>query len=330
MPKLAPTGNTQKISLSQILTTGNVRDTYSNIEELAQSIREHGLMQPLVVKRAEPSSDGIQQYELIAGHRRKKAFEYLCSQGEDFTLIDVIVKTGDKLALQLTENIQRDDLNAEERESGISKLADTGISQKEIAHKLSKSEAWISKQLAAHKIRQTLKSKNIDTKKFESGILNVFRTLEEKELIPAIKRLELIGVNRTNAEKLMQEYRSKNTDNIIVKNESQKQEVQSENFSQNKTQEPPKETPFTKTFNETFPSIKKHQQAKEQNLTNKNTNFDDFEAEDKQLSAKDIFFKINAYITAIKDNLENAEKLELEKTKINTAYDIIAILHEDI
>ena len=74
MPKLEPAGVTQKISLSQIIETGNVRKEYQDIEELAKSIKDSGLMQPIVVKRAGVTDSGIQQYELIAGHRRKRAF----------------------------------------------------------------------------------------------------------------------------------------------------------------------------------------------------------------------------------------------------------------
>ena len=64
MPKLEPAGVTQKISLSQIIETGNVRKEYQDIEELAQSIKDSGLMQPIVVKRAGVTDTGTQQYEL--------------------------------------------------------------------------------------------------------------------------------------------------------------------------------------------------------------------------------------------------------------------------
>ncbi len=317
---MTPTGTTQKISLSQILETGNVRDNYSDIEELAQSIRENGLMQPVVVKRTNINADGIQQYELIAGHRRKKAFEYLCSQGEDFTLIDAIVKTGDKLTLQLIENIQRKDLTAEEREAGIAALAETDLSQKEIARKLSKSEQWVSKQLAAYRVRKVLTEKNIDTTKFETGILNVFRTAPETELIPLIKRLEIKGINRTNAEFLMQELRQ---------------------VSAPQTEQPKTIPPTEKEPGQILPIEKpqKSDTAEKPKLQQNNNSVkplnttiygEEIEAEDRLLSAKAVFTEINAYIKAIQDNLNKAESQEIENAKINAAYDIIALLHERI
>ncbi len=320
MPRIQqPIGTTQKISLSQILETGNVRDNYSDIEELAQSIRENGLMQPIVVKRA-LIKDGIQQYELVAGHRRKKAFEYLCSKGEDFTLIDAIVKTGDKLSLQLIENIQRKDLTAEERETGIAKLADTGITQKEIAHKLAKSEQWVSKQLASHKIRQVLIEENIDTSMIETSVLNVFRTAKEKDLPTLFNDLKIKGINRTNAEILMQEYK-----NEIINPKTTFLFPNAKKVAESLITEEQKQAPIISKPATNKAPVQETHKAKPHNITSYK---EEIEAEDKKLSARTVYTEINAYIKAVEDNIEKAEKPEIEKAKIEAAYDIIALLHE--
>src|SRR5258707_15304250 len=77
----------------------------ASIEELARSVREHGIVQPLVVMRVGD------KYKLIAGERRFRA-----AQKAGLTVVPVVVKdqlkSGDVLQIALVENIQREDLNA--------------------------------------------------------------------------------------------------------------------------------------------------------------------------------------------------------------------------
>jgi ParB family chromosome partitioning protein len=147
MPKLEGASISRKISLDDIIDTGNIRENYQGIEELASSIKQNGQLQPIIVKNTEPAMNGSPRFELIAGHRRRQAFQYLKDHGDDFSMIDAVVVTGDKLTIQLIENIQRSDLSSRERERGIYLMLQNGISQKEIAAKLSKSDAYISKHL---------------------------------------------------------------------------------------------------------------------------------------------------------------------------------------
>jgi ParB-like chromosome segregation protein Spo0J len=58
MPKLTEAGVARKISLSDIIDTGNIREDYQDIEELAASIKQNGQLQPVIVKNAEPAGDG--------------------------------------------------------------------------------------------------------------------------------------------------------------------------------------------------------------------------------------------------------------------------------
>ena len=77
MPKLTPqSALTFKISLDQIKETGNVRTSYNDkkIQELADSIFKYGLINPISVKPLPEDENGIKQYELVAGHRRLRAF----------------------------------------------------------------------------------------------------------------------------------------------------------------------------------------------------------------------------------------------------------------
>ncbi|MGP1602042.1 ParB/RepB/Spo0J family partition protein [Treponema sp.] len=321
MPKIEPTGLTQKISLSQIIETGNIREDYRDIEELAQSIKDNGLMQPIVVKRAGLSPDGIPQYELIAGNRRKRAFEYLCSKGDDFSMIDAVIKTGDKLPLQLIENIQRSDLTAAERENGVAEMLKTGITQREIAAKLAKSEQWVSKHLASHKIRTFLTQKNINTE-CETNILNMFRTIPENDLPALIAEMEQQGGTRTAAEKVLSAY--KQNRNPLEKAE---QPPPAEDYPLKEPVPPP----FASESGRQTPAVHNNPaQNKTSAVPHKTPESERIIEPDKILNAKDVFCEINAYILSIKNKIESISDIEactLQNAKIEAAYDIIALLH---
>lgn len=113
------------------------RFSEETINQLADSIREQGILQPIIVKKA---GDG---YELICGERRAKAAER-CG----FEKIPAIVKdiAEDKLLeWALVENIQREDLNPIEEAQAYLRLAEErGLSHEEIAKKVSKDRSTIA------------------------------------------------------------------------------------------------------------------------------------------------------------------------------------------
>ncbi len=115
----------------------------SALEELAESIQIHGLMQPVVVRR---SSDEEGLYELIAGERRWRAS---CRTGN--TQIRAIVMDVDDLGsaqLALIENIQREDLNPIERAKGFLSLsARFSMTQDQIAKQVGISRSSVANQL---------------------------------------------------------------------------------------------------------------------------------------------------------------------------------------
>jgi ParB/RepB/Spo0J family partition protein len=169
----------RKIDISYIVDTGNVREQYEDIEGLAESIEKHGLLQPISVKEL-ISEDGFPRYELVAGFRRWKSFQFLNSQGKGFALIDAIVVSGEKLILQLVENLQRVDLTAKEREQGIALLEERGFKGIDIAKLLSKSTAYISKNIKAYYTRKNIEEAGVDTSKLETGtIYAIARAVDE-------------------------------------------------------------------------------------------------------------------------------------------------------
>ena len=112
MPKMEGASIARVISISDLVETGNIREDYSDIEELAASIKKNGLLEPVLIKAASPTDDSSPRFELIAWHRRVKACRYLTEKGDDFSHINAVIVSGDKLTIQLIENIQRSDLSA--------------------------------------------------------------------------------------------------------------------------------------------------------------------------------------------------------------------------
>ncbi|MDW7708970.1 MAG: ParB/RepB/Spo0J family partition protein [Deferrisomatales bacterium] len=111
------------------------------LEELAQSIREKGLIQPVILRR---SASGA--YELIAGERRWRA-----AQRAGLTEVPAIVRQADEdevLEMALVENLQREDLNPVEEAQAYRLLLDRArLSQEALAARIGKSRAAVANAL---------------------------------------------------------------------------------------------------------------------------------------------------------------------------------------
>lgn len=121
------------------------------LKSLAESIRQYGVLQPLVVSRTEvekADGSGLESlYELVAGERRLRA-----SKLAGLKQVPVVIRQGDsnltKLELAIIENLQREDLNAIDRAKALQQLIDEfGISHAECAAKIGKSREYVSNSL---------------------------------------------------------------------------------------------------------------------------------------------------------------------------------------
>lgn len=112
----------------------------ANLEELVESIRAHGVIQPLITRRVRGN------YELIAGERRWRA-----SQKLGLVTVPVILRKAtdrEVLEMALVENLQRQDLNAIEEANGYVKLAkEFDMRQDEIAKRVGKSRATVANSM---------------------------------------------------------------------------------------------------------------------------------------------------------------------------------------
>jgi ParB family chromosome partitioning protein len=122
----------------------------ARLQDLADSIKQYGVLQPLTVSRVEvEKEDGglVTEYELIAGERRLRA-----SKIAQVSQVPVIIRTGDtaimKLELAILENLQREDLNSVDRARAFFRLANEfKFTHNEIAKKMGKSREYVSNSL---------------------------------------------------------------------------------------------------------------------------------------------------------------------------------------
>lgn len=153
--------------------------TEEALSELEASIREFGILQPLLVR---PMSDG--SYKIVAGERRWRA-----ARRAELTEVPVIIKSltdAQAAAIALIENLQREDLNPIEEAAGIRKLIEEfGFTQEEAAEKLSKSRPAITNALRLLSLPKDV-MKLLEDGKISSGHARALLGLDDEKLISDI------------------------------------------------------------------------------------------------------------------------------------------------
>ena len=151
------------------------------LSELENSIREHGVLQPLLVR---PMSDGT--YRIVAGERRWRA-----ARRAGLTELPVIIRSltdAEAAAIALIENLQREDLNAIEEATGIRRLIEEyNFTQEEAADKLSKSRPAIANALRLLALPNDV-MKLVSDGALSAGHGRALLGLNNKELIPETAR----------------------------------------------------------------------------------------------------------------------------------------------
>ena len=148
-------GSTGSVPVSEIVANPYQPRKHFNdeaLEELTQSVREHGIVQPLVVSRVGPH-----KYQLIAGERRFRA-----AQKAGLKEVPVVVKesvtSGQMLELAIIENVQRQDLNPIEEAFAYQQLhQEFSLNQEEIARKVGKERSTVANSLRLLKLPEGVK-----------------------------------------------------------------------------------------------------------------------------------------------------------------------------
>ena len=149
-----------------------------SLQEFAESIKEHGVIQPIIVKKS------IKGYEIIAGERRTRA-----SKMAGKTTIPAIIREltdEEMMEIALIENIQREDLNPIEVCEAFEKIIETtGITQEEAAKRFGKSRSYITNLLGLSKLPEKTK-KYVKENKITMGHARVLSKLSDEEQINTI------------------------------------------------------------------------------------------------------------------------------------------------
>lgn len=145
------------------------------LNELAESIKEHGIVQPIIVKKS------IKGYELVAGERRTKA-----SRIAGLKTIPAVIKNfndQEMMEIALIENIQRENLNPiEEAMAYDNILKSSNMTQDELAKKFGKSRSYITNILGLLKLPETTK-KYVEENKLTMSHARALSKLEDEEQI---------------------------------------------------------------------------------------------------------------------------------------------------
>ena len=143
-----------------------------SLKELSESIKEHGVFQPIIAKKT------IKGYEIIAGERRVKA-SIMAGKTEIPAIIRDFNDT-QMMEIALLENLQREDLNAIEEATAYKKLQETlSLNQEELAIRLGKSRSHITNMLGLLNLPSNIQSQIIDNK-ISMGHARIISKLENQ------------------------------------------------------------------------------------------------------------------------------------------------------
>lgn len=173
----------------------------SALEELCDSIREHGVLQPLVVR---PTDGG--GYQLVAGERRWRA-----ARMAELTEVPVVIKEmtdAEAMEIALIENLQREDLDPIEEALGYKDLMDNlGMTQEDVAKRLGKSRPAIANALRLLSLPDNVKSM-VSMGSISVGSARAMLSLPENMIDEAV-RLTLGGATVREIEELARTSRKK-------------------------------------------------------------------------------------------------------------------------
>ena len=186
------------------------------IEALAASIKEHGVLQPIVVTK----EDG--KYKIVAGERRWRT-----SKIAGLDKIPAIIRTLDsqnRLELSIIENAQREDLNAIELATAYAKLkTQFNLSSKDIAAKVGKSEASIQNTMRLLNLPDDIK-KIMVKEKLSEGVMRPLVSADEATVKKVLPKIIDEGWTARKVERYFAENKKKSSTAAIKRDAHRKEE----------------------------------------------------------------------------------------------------------
>ena len=175
------------------------------LEELAESIKSQGVIQPIVVRPVEKSS-GLERYEIIAGERRWRASQL--AQLETIPALIRDVPDEAAIAMALIENIQREDLNAIEEAEALYRLQqEFDLSHQEVADAVGKSRASVSNLLRLMSLNPSAKTL-LENGDIEMGHARAILSLENDLQAQTARQIVSKGLSVRQTEALVRKLNS--------------------------------------------------------------------------------------------------------------------------
>jgi ParB family chromosome partitioning protein len=179
------------------------RQTLGDLSELVASIREKGVLEPILVR---PRGS---RFQIIAGERRYRA----CTEVGLAEIPCIVRESSDAemMELALIENLQRKDLTAFEEADGLKVLAETySYTHERMAEKIGRSRTSITETLSItampDEVRELCRLADIHSK---SLLLQIVRQADTQKMIALIERLQSQGTTREEARRIAQQQKSK-------------------------------------------------------------------------------------------------------------------------
>ena len=176
-----------------------------SLRSLAESIREHGIIEPLIVRRtASGNDDNSTTYTLIAGERRLRAAEMIGMT----TVPTVSIEAGEVEAaiLAIIENLHREDLSIFEEAASIQSLISlTGMTQEMCARKLSVSQSYIANKLRLLRLSAEEQEMILSASLTERHSRALLRLDEGEERMSALKKIIERSLNVSQTEEYIED-----------------------------------------------------------------------------------------------------------------------------
>ena len=170
----------------------------ASIKELAASIREVGILQPLVIRSTETG------FELIAGERRLRA-----AKEAGLDRIPVLIRQAEEsesMEMALVENLQREDLNPLETASAYQALMDGfGLTKDQLAHRLGKSRAAVTNTLRLTRLPKSIQEMVLAEKLSEGHARALLGLESEEHMLRVARRVQAEKLSVRKTEELVRE-----------------------------------------------------------------------------------------------------------------------------
>jgi hypothetical protein len=216
-------------------------------------------------------------------------------------------------------------------------MTESGLTQREVAAELSKNEVYVSRHIAAYKLRKIAEEKGIDTSSLETSVFDVIRTAKETD-VPMLVQYIINGGGTMNAARAtMKDYRGNKPKETSDAPPDIPHDTPEENLPEGNTAALPADTSVTEPAGDIAPDLPPPETEKKPagtKLRPPAAPVERMPVEHKQVDVHDIFDEIYSYLTALENRIKElgpeAEQARIDEIKKEAALDIISLIHKRI